>query len=346
MRLSLLNVHAAGEIGRVILDGAPAVPGASVADKLRYLNEVDDGLRRFCTNEPNGFCQMSTNLLLPPIESGTDAGFIVLQPDAAHAMSGSNAICVTTALLETGRVAMREPETVVRLDTAAGIVEARARCEGGRARSVRLAMPWSFAEALDAEIEAAGLGRVRVDLAFGGVFYALVDPAPLGLEIRPEAAGRLARVGMRILDAVRARHRPVHPERPGIRGVAYLMFRGQDGHNATVMPPGRIDRSPCGTGSSARLAAAHARGEVGAGYEAAFRSILGTRFGARILAEGRVAGRPAVRPEIEGEGTVYGREDLWLDPPENARPSDCWGDCWGDCRGDCRGVAADDPAAT
>jgi proline racemase len=313
--LELLLVHAEGEIGKVIMHGAPSIPGNSVLDKLVHLNEVDDKLRRFCTREPRGMVQASVNLLLEPVSPGTDAGFIVMQPDRCHAMSGSNAICVTTALLESGRVAMTEPQTRLVLDTAAGPVPVSASCRDGRCERVRLDMPWSFLVEDALDLEVPDIGSVPVAIAFGGVFYLLVDTAPLGIMIGAAGARQLVDLGMAILEAAQARWQPVHPERPGIGGLAYLMFMHEaaDGRrtNATVMPPGRVDRSPCGTGSSARLALLHARGELTAGAGCSFHSIIDSRFDAGIGDVGTVAGRPAIRPWISGRGWVYGREELY-----------------------------------
>ncbi len=330
--LSLLGVHAEGEIGKVLTGGVIDVPGESMLAKLRHLEEVDDRLRRFCLLEPRGGPNMSVNLLLPPCEPGADAGFIVMQPDRCHAMSGSNAICVTTALLETGMVAMREPETVVSLDTAAGLVRARARCGEGRCLSVTLDMPASFVEAREVPVEVPGIGPLRLDIAFGGVFYALLDPAPLGLAVTPAAARALVETGMRVLTAARRQVVPEHPERPGIRGLAYLMWCGGDEEgprNATVMPPGRLDRSPCGTGSSARLALLAERGAIAAGASITFRSVIGTRFEAEVVGTTEVAGRAAILPRITGRGWIFSREEIGLDPydpfPLGHTLSDIWG---------------------
>lgn len=314
--LRLVAVHAEGEIGKVIVDGAPEIPGRSVQDKLVHINTRDDGLRRFCVLEPRGGPQMSINLLLEPTEPGTDAGFIVMQPDACHAMSGSNAICVTTALLETGRVAMQEPETRLVLDTAAGPVPVVATCRAGKCERVRLDMPWSFVVEDGLSFEVEGLGRVEAAIAFGGVFYLLVEAAPLGLGIAPGSARRLVDAGMAILAEAQRRWQPAHPERPGIKGLAYLMFMAEtEGRrtNATIMPPGRVDRSPCGTGSSARLALLHARRKVENDAALAFHSIIGSRFDAGIGAMGEVAGRPAIRPWISGRGWIYAEETLLVD---------------------------------
>lgn len=330
--LTLIGVHAEGEIGRIVTGGVLDVPGRTVLDKLRHLNEVDDSLRRFCVFEPRGGPNASVNLLLPPCEPEAHAAFLVMQPDQCHAMSGSNAMCVTTALLETGIVPMREPETEVVLDTAAGLVRARARCQDGRCRSVTLDMPASFAEALDVPVEVPELGEVRLDVAYGGVFYALVDPAQFGLAISPATARELVDLGMRILRAAQRRHVPEHPERSGIRGLAYLMFCGRDAEglrNATVMPPGRLDRSPCGTGSSARLAVMHARGEVAPGGIVTFRSTIGTRFVVELAGTAEVAGRPAVRPRVTGRAWIFSREEIGLDPEDPFPLGHALSDVWG-----------------
>lgn len=330
--LTLLGVHAEGEIGRIVTGGVLAVPGATMLAKLRHLNEVDDSLRRFCVLEPRGGPNASVNLLLPPCDPKADAGFLVMQPDRCHAMSGSNAICVATALLETGMVPMREPETMVTLDTAAGLVRARARCREDRCERVTLDMPTSFVVALDVPVEVPGLGRLRVDVAFGGVFYALCDPAPLGLTIAPGSARALVEAGMRVLTAAQRALTPEHPERPGLAGLAYLMWCGADPEgprNATVMPPGRLDRSPCGTGSSARLAVMHARGQVSEGTTTVFRSTIGTRFVAEIAGATTIAGRPTILPRISGRAWIFSREEIGLDPddpfPLGHTLSDIWG---------------------
>lgn len=330
--LECWEVHAEGEIGRVVTGGLPPIPGTTMLDRLRHLEEVDDSLRRFCVTEPRGRPNASTVLLLPPTDPRAHAGILIMQPDRTHAMSGSNAICAVTCMLETGMVEMREPETEVVLDTAAGLVVARARCEGGRCREVRLAMPWSWVWEEGVEVEVPELGTVRLDVAFGGVFYALADVAAFGLSITPAEARRLVELGMHILDAAKARVVPEHPERPGLRGLSYLMWYGFDAEgravNATVMPPGRLDRSPCGTGSSARLALAFARGAVKPGDALEFHSVIGSRFSARVLEAGEVAGRPAIRPEIAGRGFLFGHALIARDPEDpfgGHLLSDIWG---------------------
>lgn len=297
---------------------------------------MDDSLRRFCVFEPRGRAQKSTNLLFPPTRPDADAGFIVLQGDKAHAMSGSNCICVVTVLLETGMLPMREPQTVVRLDTPAGLVAATAHCKDGKCECVSLDMVPSFVEALDRTLAVPDLGEVHVDFAFGGVYYALIDPHPLGLSIEPAAARALVDTGSRIHRALNAEVEVRHPERPAIHGIAYAMFVDTTPEGAligaTILPPGRIDCSPCGTGNSARLAILHARGATRAGDTMTVLSIIGSRFAVEHLGETTIAGRPAVLPRISGRGWIHGLHQIGLDPgapyPQGCLLADCWGDAF------------------
>lgn len=336
--LDLLLVHAEGEIGRVIMAGAPDVPGATVLEKMNHINDVDDSLRRFVAFEPRAHVAMTTNLLLAPTRPDADAGFIVLQPDRAHPMSGSNAICVVTALLESGRVAMREPETVVRLDTAAGLITARARCAKGRCLSVSLDNVPAFALQLDAPVATPQWGTITADIAFGGVFYALVDVGQVGLTIAPEHARDLAEAGIAIKALLRDQITVAHPDLPGLDEVAYVMFRDRaaDGtlRTCTTLKPGRVDRSPCGTGSSANLACLHARGLVRPGDSRVSRSTIGGTFLAEAIGEITVGPYRAVLPRITGSAWVYGRETLRISPedpfPHGFALSDTWGPQVGD----------------
>jgi proline racemase len=330
--LDLLLVHCQGEIGKVIVGGAPAIPGKSALEKMVHINTVDDSLRRFVTFEPRAGVAMTSNLLVEPSMPEADAGFIVLQPDRAHAMSGSNCICVVTALIESGRVAAVEPETIVRLETPAGLITARARCENGRCLSVSLDNVPSFVEALDRCV-ITPWGEISIDVAFGGVFYALVDVRQIGLEIRPEQARELAVAGTAIKTLLEEQVMVRHPTLPGSDAIAYVMFRDRDADGAirtcTTLKPGRVDRSPCGTGSSANLAVAYARGEIAIGDERISRSITGGEFRARAVDAIEVGGRSAIIARITGGAWIYGRETLRMeaaDPyPRGFALSDTWG---------------------
>ncbi|WP_026187032.1 proline racemase family protein [Ensifer sp. BR816] len=331
--LDLLEVHCQGEIGKVIVGGAPEIPGATLLDKMNHINRVDDSLRRFVTFEPRASVAMSVNLLVAPTRPDADAGFIVLQADRAHPMSGSNCICVVTALLESGRVAMQEPETIVRLDTPAGLIVARASCREGRCLSVSLDNVPSFAEALDREIETPRWARIKVDIAFGGVYYAIVDVDQVGSEIAPANARYLAEAGIELKSLISEQVAVRHPTLTGVDEIAYVMFRGCEPDGAvrtcTTLKPGRVDRSPCGTGSSANLATLYARGEVAVGDRRTSRSIIGGEFVAEAIGVTEVGGRPAVLPRISGRGWIYGREQLRVFDEDPFRSGFALSDSWG-----------------
>lgn len=331
--LQLAEVHCEGEIGKVITGGVLGIPGASMLDKMNYINEVDDSLRRLVTLEPRGCLQMSVNLLLPPTRPEAHAGFIVLQADKAHPMSGSNCICVVTALLELGMVPMQEPETTVVLDTPAGLVTARARCADGRCLSVSLDMVPAFVEHLDLAIETEQFGTLKIDVAFGGVYYALIDVAQTGLSIAPEHARALADAGVALKEVINRQLDIQHPLLPSVNEVAYVMFRNRlddrTYQTCTTLPPGRVDRSPCGTGSSANLATLAARGLVQAGDQLVSRSTIGGQFQVELLGHGEVGGRPAVLPRVTGRAWLYGLQQLGVDPDDPLAAGFMLSDTWG-----------------
>ena len=331
----MLDVHAEGEIGRVVTGGLAAIPGATMLDKMRHINEVDDAIRRFTVYEPRGTAGATVNLLLPPCRPEADAGFLILQADRAHAMSGSNAMCVATALLETGIVPMIEPLTRLVLDTPAGLVGVDAECRDGRCARVTLDMPASFASELDLTLDVDGLGPVRMDIAFGGIFYALVDARASGWAIERGNARKLVEIASLIKRAVNQRVRVAHPELPAINTVSYVMFCDRDHDDpgilrgSTIVLPGRCDRSPCGTGSAARLAVLHARGEVRVGEKLRARSIIDSEFAVTIAGTTIVGGLPAVLPRISGRAWIFGVHQCGIDPtdpyPLGFTLSDLWG---------------------
>ena len=332
--IELLDVHCEGEIGRVVVGGQPCIPGNTLAEKFRYLNSGEnDDLRRLLVLEPRGAASGSANLLFPPDDPNNHAGFIVLQPDQAHAMSGSNSICITTALLESGRVKMREGENLVRLETAAGLVIAKAQCKDGVCEHVSLSMTPSYVEQLDFEFTCEEFGNLTADICFGGVFYAIIDAEQLGLAIQPRNARKLVEAGMIIKSKLNEQVEISHPDYPDISGIAYTMFRGRDADGAvrtcTTMWPGRIDRSPCGTGNSANLATRALRGEVQVGDEYISRSTIGSEFKVRFDGETTIGNRQAVLPVITGRGWVYGSHTIRLDPsdpfPRGFAMTDTWG---------------------
>lgn len=331
--IQTVDVHCAGEVGRVITGGVVNIPGATMVEKLHHLNTVDDSLRRWLCSEPRSAPAGSFCLLTPPCDPHADVGLIILQPDRAHAMSGSNAMCATTALLETGMIPMVEPTSIVTFDTAAGLVTATATCVDGKVIRVMLDMPPSFVAKPDAVIKTGEWGAVRYDLCFGGVFYALVDVDQIGLTIAPETARQLATIGVDLRNRIAATEPAAHPAVPALSGLAYVMFRSMDPdgtlRTCTTLRPGRVDRSPCGTGSNSNMAARHARGLARPGDVVVSRSIIGGEFITEFVAETTVGPFRATRNRVSGQAWIYGISQIGLDPtdpfPSGFTLSDTWG---------------------
>jgi proline racemase len=331
--LTVVGCHAGGEIGNVVTGGVLPPPGETVFEQMQALAR-DDSLRRLLLREPRGSVAVHANLIVPPTRPDCDAGYIIMEPTEYPAMSGSNTICVATVLLETGMVEMREPETSLRLEAPAGVVEVRAACREGKCESVELTNVPCFADRLDAELEVEGLGSLTVDVAFGGMWYAITDSAALGFALEPSEARDLSLTGERIREAAREQLPCVHPENPEIAGVSIVQIAepwqgiGAVSRNAVVVAPGRLDRSATGTGLCARMAALHARGLMRAGDAMTHASVLGSTFEGRIVSETTVAGRPAIVPAIRGSAWITGITQVIVDPsdpfPEGYLLSDTW----------------------
>ncbi len=331
--ITVVGCHAGGEVGNVVVGGVLPPPGDTVFAKMQAL-AADDSLRRLLLREPRGSVAQHANLIVPSARPDCAAGFVIMEPTEYPAMSGSNTICVATVLLETGMVPMEEPETVLRLEAPAGVVEVRAACRDGRCESVELTNVPCFADRLDAPLEVEGLGTLTVDVAFGGMWYAIADAAELGFALEPHEARELSEAGERIRLAAREQLPCVHPENAEIAGVSIVEIAerwrgvGEVTRNAVVVAPGRLDRSATGTGLSARMAALHARGLMRAGDAMTHASVLGTTFAGRIVAETTVGGRPAVIPAIRGSAWITGITQVLVDPtdpfPEGYLLTDTW----------------------
>src|SRR5438445_5168655 len=331
--ITVVGCHAGGEIGNVVVGGVLPPPGDTVFEQMQSLR-ADDSLRRLLLREPRGSVAEHANLVVPATQPGCDAGFIIMEPTEYPAMSGSNTICVATVLLETGMVEMREPETMLRLEAPAGVVEVTARCRDGRCESVELTNVPCFADRLDAALEVDGLGTIAVDVAFGGMWYAIADAHELGFELEPAEARELSRIGELIRVAAREQLPCAHPENPEIAGVSIVQIAepwqgaGAVSKNAVIVAPGRLDRSATGTGLSARMAALHARGLMRVGQTMTHASVIGSTFGGRIIDETTVAGRPAIVPAIRGSAWITGITQVFVDPtdpfPEGYLLSDTW----------------------
>jgi proline racemase len=334
-KIEIIGCHAEGEVGDVIVSGVSPPPGDTIWQQSRWIAK-DDRLRRFVLNEPRGGVFRHVNLLVPPVHPEADAAFIIMEPCDTPPMSGSNSICVATVVLETGIVPMTEPETEVVLEAPGGLVRAIAKCADGKVKSVRIHNVPSFVHKLDQTIEVEGIGMLSVDTAYGGDSFAIVDAASLGFDLVPAEARQLAELGMKIVNATTAQVGFEHPTLPDWRHISFCLFAGpiaeKDGdlttRHAVAIRPGKIDRSPTGTGVSARLAVLHARQQIEAGQRLVASSIIDSTFVGRIEAETAVGETSAIVPSIEGRAWITGRKELWCDPddpwPEGYRIADTW----------------------
>ncbi len=333
--IHIVNCHAEGEVGDVIVGGVAPPPGETLWQQSRWIAD-DQQLRQFALNEPRGGVFKHINLLVPPKHPAAAWGFIVMEPEHTPPMSGSNTICVATVLLNTGMIEMTEPETVFTLEAPAGLVRVRALCRAGVAESIEFHNVPSFVAALDTTLELEGVGTLTVDIAYGGDSFVLVDATALGFDITPDEAADLARTGARVTAAADEQIGFQHPLHEEWNHISFCQFtlpierRGGilTGRNTVAIDPGKLDRSPCGTGCSARLAVMRARGQILPGDTYSARSIIGSRFDCRIVETTRIAGRPAIIPSIRGRAWITGTQQLMLDPddpwPLGYRLSDTW----------------------
>ena len=334
--LSVVGVHAEGELNEVITGGVLDVPGKSVFEKMEFVQAKADWLRQLLLNEPRGKVAQCVNLVVPPCDPKADAGFIIIESDYYVPMSGTNTICTVTALLETGMLPMVEPVTKLTLEAPGGLVSVEAHCKDGKCVSVTFKNVPSFVFHLQKPVEVPGLGTIIADVAYGGMIYCLVDAEALGLTLDPSEARDLVDLGENIKRAAAPQLPCVHPENPGIHTLNQTLFAGplrtengvKTAKNTVIVSPGRHDRSPCGTGTCARLAIMHAKGQIKAGETFVHESIIGTRFRGEIFAEGQMGATPTVSIAITGRGWITAFHQYVLDPtdpfPLGFRLGDQW----------------------
>ena len=350
MRLSNLiyavDAHAGGEPGRVIVGGGLDVPGATMFEKMCHLRDHADGLRRRMLREPRGYPAANCNLVLPPTCPEADAGFVIMEQVEYPGMSGTNTICVTTVLLETGMLPMREPVTELTLETPAGLIRVRAACASGKVTEVTFRNVPAFAAHLDASVEVPQLGTVSVDVAYGGMFYVIADATRFGLRLTPDEGRDIVRIGEMIKAAAREQLPVVHPEQPGFTGITIAQLTAPpsapdaDAKNAVVVSTGALDwgrpstwtgaldRSPCGTGTCARMATLHARGRLGLGQDFRHEGVLGTVFTGRLVEATTVGAYRAVVPTISGQAWITGMSTYVVDPSDPFPDGFTVGDIW------------------
>ena len=333
--IQIVGCHAEGEVGDVIVDGVEPPPGNTLWEQRDFI-EKDGSLRRFVLNEPRGGVFRHVNLLVPPKDQRADMGWIIMEPEDTPPMSGSNSICVATVLLNQGILPMSEPETQLTLEAPGGLVKVRAQCRDKKAEKITVTNLPSFADKLDAPLEVAGLGTLQVDTAYGGDTFVIVDAQQLGFEIVPGEARDLAEIGVKVTAAANEQLGFIHPENSRWKHISFCQFTGPltigenalTGKNAVAIRPGKIDRSPTGTGCSARMAVLLAKGEMNVSDHYRAMSIIGSEFQCRIESLTTVGDRSAIVPSISGRAWITGTRQLMLDPtdpwPEGYRVSDTW----------------------
>lgn len=334
--IHVVGCHAEGEIGDVIVGGVAPPPGDTIWEQSRWIAR-DNTLRNFVLNEPRGGVFRHVNLLVPPKDKRAAMGWIIMEPVHTPPMSGSNSICVSTVLLDTGIIPMTEPETRFTLEAPGGLIDVVAICKDGKAVSIRVTNHPSFAAKLGVPLEVEGMGTLTVDTAYGGDSFVLVDAKCLGFALTPDEARDLAATGMKLTKAATEQIGFVHPTNPDWNHISFCQFTApvelingvKTGRNTVAIEPGKLDRSPTGTGCSARMAVLHAKGELAVGEEFTGISIIGSRFDCRIEAVTELGGTPAIIPSISGRAWVTETKQLLLDPsdpwPGGYRVGDTWG---------------------
>ena len=346
--ISAVDTHVCGEPGRVIVGGVLDVPGKTIFEKKCYLQEHGDQLRKLMLREPRGYPASNCNLILPACHPDADAGYVIMEQVEYPAMSGTNTIAVTTVLLETGMVPISEPITQLTLESPAGLIRVRAEVRGQKAKSVTFENVPAFAMHIDQRIDVPQLGEVRVDVAYGGMFYVITQASQFDLKLIPENAGQVTRIGEMIKAAAQEQLPVVHPEQPEIAGVTVSQLSsppvcsGADMRNAVVVSTGKLDwkrpatwtgacdRSPCGTGTCARMATLYARGELPLNQAFRHEGILGTVFTGQLIGEvDGAAPYPTVVPTITGQAWITGTANYMLDADDPFPEGFTMGDIWG-----------------
>jgi proline racemase len=341
-----VDLHAAGEPGRVILGGVDTVPGTTMFEAMTWLAANRDDIRLRMVREPRGYPAANCNLVLPSSNPEAVAGYVIMEQVEYPGMSGTNTMCVVTALLEMGVLPMTEPVTELTLEAPAGLIRIRADCRDGKVTGVTFRNVPAFTTHLDAVVEVPHLGSVTVDVAYGGMFYVIAAAEPFGLRLTPDEGADIVRI-TEMIKAAAADQLPVsHPEQPGFEGITIGQLSGPAHDPANSMRnvvtvstgvldwerpatwTGAIDRSPCGTGTSARMATLHARGRLAIDEDFRHEGILGTVFTGRLLETTRVGDRDAVVPQISGQAWITGIADYVVDPTDPFPDGFTIGDIW------------------
>jgi proline racemase len=344
--IEAVDAHAAGEPGRVIVGGVEAVPGATMFEAMTWLQANRDDIRLRMLREPRGYPAANCNLILPSAHPDADAGYVIMEQVEYPGMSGTNTICVVTVLLETGILPMTEPVTELTLESPAGLIRVRADCRDGKVEAVTFRNVPAFATHLDAPVEVPQLGTVSVDVAYGGMFYVIADAERFGLRLTPDEGADIVRITEMVKAAAAEQLPVVHPQQPGFAGITIGQLSGpphdpaNDRRNAVTVSTGTldwdrpatwtgaIDRSPCGTGTSAKMATLHARGRLRTGDVFRHEGVLGTVFTGRVAEETAIGPHRAIVPTITGQAWITGFAKYVVDPTDPFPDGYTVGDIW------------------
>jgi len=336
---TVVDSHTEGQPERVVIGGLPPIPGKTMLEKVQYVSENWDDLRRLLVHEPHGYATMAASYITEPTVDEADVGIIYLSPGGYDTMCGHGTIAICTVLAEMGLIELQEPETEIVLDTPAGLVKTRVTVEDGTARAVTFQNVPSFLYKADVKVYVPTIGKVKLDIAFGGnLFYPILSAESVGIEILPERSKDIVSCGRKIFETLREQVEAQHPEIPEMRGYAGVLFSGPPTHpeadlkNCMYVPPDEVDRSPCGTGTCAKMAVLHAKGELGLNEEFVHESIIGTLYYGKLIEETKVGPYVAVVPTVKGSAYIMGIQQLIVDPRdpfpagfEMGKKSKIWG---------------------
>lgn len=334
--VNVVKCHVGGEVNNVVTGGIGDVPGTTVFEKMKYFRDHDDDLRQLLLHEPRGAVTHCVNFVVPATDPEAQFGYVIAESTEYPAMSGSNTMCVTTALLETGMIRMVEPFTDIVLEAPAGLIRIRCACKDGKVTSVDFENQPAFAYEIGVPLELEGYPTLTVDVAWGGMTYVLAEAAELGTGLTPDEAIDLCDLGQRLKSAAAEQIPVSHPTNPEFAGITQTEIVGpltrDDGRltsrNAVIVSPGRLDRSPCGTGTSARLAVLKTKGLIDVGEPFVHESVLGSRFVGVIDRLATVGTYDAVVPRISGQAYITEISQVGLDPadpfPTGYTLSDTW----------------------
>jgi proline racemase len=324
-QVSTIDVHAAGEPLRIVTYGAPVLRGTTVAARRSEMREKHDWFRRFLLWEPRGHADMYGALLSPPVTPGADYAVLFMTNEGYSTMCGHGIIALTTALIETGQFSVTAEQARIRFDTPAGLVEARAIVRDGDVELVTFTNVPSYRAIEDLEVTLDDGSVLKVDIVWGGAFYALAPASELGVRVAPGNVDALIRAGMDVKRAVQRARSIEHPTDPSLNGLYGTIITDApstetfNGRNIVIFADGEVDRSPCGTGTSARIAALYADGELGLGEEYWHESVIGSEFIGRVTEETKVDDMPAVVTEISGRAYITGFNQFVVDPRDPFR---------------------------